>query len=108
MASQVSIAIDRDSAIARIDSILAENAQTAGVEYAPLPLQGKDQNIVIKNQLVHIADALEAILGKAERVDAVDGSEADTEPVTDTPKRAQKTTDDTPVRAKSGSAKGAK
>jgi hypothetical protein len=56
------------------------------------------------------ADFLEANDAKREKAaqtkDSVRADDADTEPVDNT--RAQKTTDDTPARAKSGSAKGAK
>jgi hypothetical protein len=64
MASQVSIAIERDAAIERINAALEGLSDDAGVPYDGIPVQGRDQSIVNKNQLVFIADTLEALLVK--------------------------------------------
>jgi hypothetical protein len=107
MASALSIAVAKQDAIQRIDGHLKRLVKE-GEGYTPLPTTGRDPLVLGKDQLVMIADALDAAFAQAEVVDALNGSEAGTEPVTDTPTRAQKTTDDTPARAKSGSAKGTK
>jgi hypothetical protein len=90
MASQVSVAIERDEAIARINTVLERLAVEQGQEYAPLPTQGREQTIVVKNQLVHIADALERLLS----VPIVEALEADAD--RDTEDSAPDSTDTKP------------
>lgn len=65
MASQVSIAIERDAAIDRINAALALLSQQGGRPYDGIPVQGRDQQIVNKNQLVYIADTLDALVTPA-------------------------------------------
>ena len=92
MASQVSVAIERDAAIHRINTVLNRVAEEMGQEYAPLPTQGREQAIVVKNQLVHIADALERLLS-APIVEALEGESMiiETEEIVDADKPARKT-----------------
>lgn len=61
MASRVAVAIEKEEAIQRINAALARVAQETGLEYDPLPTQGKDADVVTKNQLVHIADAMDRL-----------------------------------------------
>jgi hypothetical protein len=72
MASRVSVSIEKDDAIARINAVLQRIAGESDQSYDPLPTQGKDAEIVTKNQLVHLADALERLLA-APIVEALEG-----------------------------------
>lgn len=79
MASQVSVAIERDAAIARINAVLEHLADEKGHEYAPLPTQGREQAIVVKNQLVHIANALETLIEPSKAKKSPANADRDTE-----------------------------
>jgi hypothetical protein len=70
MASRVAIAIEKESAIKRINVVLERVAGEAGEPYAPLPTQGRDADIVTRNQLAHLADALERLLPVIVNTDA--------------------------------------
>lgn len=79
MASRVAVAIERDAAIQRINNTLARLAEEAGHEYAPLPTQGRDAEVVTKNQLVHLANTLDTLFNEGVIAEPVEDGDRDTE-----------------------------
>ncbi len=80
MVSQVAVAIERDEAITRINSVLERLASAQGHEYASIPTQGKDQSIVNKNQLVYIAQMLDDLFAPAKEITDAEDATADNTP----------------------------
>lgn len=78
MASTLSIAMTKQDALDRINAQLVRLSEAEGREYTPLPTQGRDAMVLVRDQFAHIADTLDALYGAPAQPSADDASPADT------------------------------